>query len=119
MVKLNKKALREEARIFMEFAISGLIPAISYADSALEMYEKHPCVQTGSRRHDAEKLALDAIKKTRKLLWNAWKENFADAISAKEYCEIMEETISKLRPEGENAKSEGKFWLGQVGKEVK
>lgn len=118
MVKLSKTALHEEAKIFVEFAISGLIPTIAYADKAIEMYNKRPCIYTGSHRHDAEKLAMDAIVKTRKLLWNAWKKNFKGAVSEDEYCELMEQALKNLRPEGENVKSEGQFWIGKVGKEL-
>lgn len=118
MMKLNKKALREEAKIFVEFAISGLLPTVAYADKAIEMYNQRPCIYTGSHRRDAEKLAMDAIVKTRKLLWKAWRDEFKDAITAKEYCELMEEAMKTLRPEGEETKSEGQFWIGQVGKEL-
>jgi hypothetical protein len=118
MVKLSKKALREEAKIFVEFAISGLLPTVAYADKAIEMYNMRPCVLTGSNRQEAEKLAMEAIIKTRKLLWNTWKKEFKGAVSAKEYCELMDEALKKLRPEGEKTKSEGVFWFGKVGKEL-
>ena len=118
MVKLSKTALREEAKIFVEFAISGLLPTVAYADKAIEMYNKRPCIHTGSHRREAEKLAMDSIIKTRKLLWNAWKKEFKGAVSSKEYCELMEEALKKLRPEGEKVESEGQFWIGQVGKEL-
>ena len=118
MRKTKNTALYDEAKTFVEFAISGLLPVVAYADKALEIYENRPCVHTGSARQEAEALAMKSIIQTRKLLWKAWKENFKEVVSAEEYSDMMEETLKKLRPEGEETKSQGKVWLGKVGKEL-
>jgi len=118
MRKISKNASIYEAKQFVEFAIGGLLPAIAAADKAIELYNNRPCIQTGAHRLEAERLAMNATIKTRTLLWKAWSEMFKDEISAKEYSELMDECLKKLRPEGENVKSEGIFWIGKVGKEL-
>lgn len=115
----NYNASYDEAKKFVEFAIDGLLPAVRCADNAIEKFNDNPCVHTGARRFEAEKLLITQLIKTRTLLWKAWSENYKGSISAKEYCELMEETLKNLRPEGEKThKDEGIFWFGKVGKEL-
>lgn len=104
----------------VEWTISDLLPLVQGAELAIEKYYESPSIRNGSYMMEMKKLAQKNIEQTSRLLWIAWKENFKGYVSAEEYCEIMEETLKKLRPEGE-----GHFWASRVapelenGKEVK
>ena len=116
--KQDKQYLRDKAEVFVEFAIGGLLPEIAKADKALEVYNARPSIYTGATRQEAEDEALAAIATTKKMMWKVWKDEFKGAVSAKDYCQMMEDAITKLRPEGEGSTSGGSYWLDKAGDEL-
>ena len=99
-MKSKEQTMQDEAKRFVEYAIGGLLPVVAYANKARDVFERNPCVLTGSRRHDAEEAMKKSVIDTRKLLWKMWKEEFKSYISAKKYCHMMEDALNLLNPEG-------------------
>lgn len=115
----NHNASYDEAKRLVEFAIDGLLPAVRCADNAIEKFNYNPCIRTGARRFEAEKLLITQLIKTRTLLWKEWSENYKGEVSAMEYSELMDEALKSLRPEGEKVNADASiFWFGNVGKEL-
>lgn len=99
-MKTKEQTMKEDAREFVEYAIGGLLPVVAYANKAREVFDMRPCVLTGARRHDAEEAMKKSVMDTRKLLWKMWREEFKRYISAKEYCDMMEDALNLLNPQG-------------------
>ena len=96
----SKGQMAEDIKRFVEYAIDGLHPIVECANKAREVFDMRPCVLTGSRRHDAEEAMRKSISATRKMLWNKWKQEFKPYVSAKDYCEMIEDSTMRLFNKG-------------------
>ena len=104
----------KEVQSFVDSRIKELLPIVQSAEKAIEKFYESPSIKNGSYMGDMRTLSQKAIDSIGKILWSEWRNQFHMTITEDEYTNMIEDSLRRLRPEGE-----GDYWVSRVVPEIR
>jgi hypothetical protein len=99
-------------KAIVEAELFTLVPTLLEAERAKDEFCNAPSLKSGVRRYDAEVAAHRAIDKAATNIWAKWNASHKEWIEIDEVQDYIHDAMET------QAKDEGEYWIGEIGKRL-